>query len=422
MRGMSLRHRIFALFLLGRFPLPTEAADIDAALAWARRTWPWLALAYAAALWLMVWPAFAGNHPAPYRAIALVATHFLLYAIAATTAGCWVGFRVGYFAASIGPAIQATAGVGVLLLVWYFLRADPNWQGAFRDWARDTFTSVGWLLGGYLVLAFVVPDLVARLRRRERASITRALKAEAASERLARQSAESELRLLQAQVEPHFLYNTLANLRYLIQKNSPDALAMTDALIEYLRTSVPDMRARCVTLGREADHVRHYLDIMRMRLGGRLEFGVDVPEALRAVELPPLVLLTLVENAIKHGIAPLVDGGRVDVRAREAGDAVVIEVADTGAGLGAAQEAPVTEASTGAGLANARGRLWLTYGDAAELTLAANAPRGTVATLRIPREVAAAPAAREPRVLVMSTEEWARMKGSLPPTDERPAA
>ncbi|MDL1859858.1 hypothetical protein FBR04_02360 [Betaproteobacteria bacterium PRO7] len=422
MRGMSLHHRIFALLLLGRFPLPTEVADIDAALAWARRTWAWLALAYAAALWLTVWPAFAADQPLPYRVIALVATHFLLYAIAATTAGCWVGFRVGYFAASIGPAIQATVGVGVLLLVWYFLRADPDWQGAFRDWARDTFMSVGWFLGGYLVLAFVVPDLVARLRRRERASITRALKAEAASERLARQSAESELRLLQAQVEPHFLYNTLANLRYLIQKNSPDALAMTDALIEYLRTSVPDMRARRVTLGREADHVRHYLDIMRMRLGGRLEFGVDVPEPLRAVELPPLVLLTLVENAIKHGIAPLVEGGRVDVRAREAGDAVVIEVADSGAGLGAAKEAPVTEASTGAGLANARGRLWLTYGDAAELTLAANAPRGTVATLRIPREVAAAPAAREPRVLVMSTEEWARMKGSLPPTDERPAA
>ncbi|MCK6430990.1 MAG: hypothetical protein L6Q72_18185, partial [Burkholderiaceae bacterium] len=195
---MSLHHRIFALLLLGRFPLPTEVADIDAALAWARRTWAWLALAYAAALWLTVWPAFAADQPLPYRVIALVATHFLLYAIAATTAGCWVGFRVGYFAASIGPAIQATVGVGVLLLVWYFLRADPDWQGAFRDWARDTFMSVGWFLGGYLVLAFVVPDLVARLRRRERASITRALKAEAASERLARQSAESELRLLQA--------------------------------------------------------------------------------------------------------------------------------------------------------------------------------------------------------------------------------
>jgi len=421
MRGMRLRHRIFALLLLGRWPLPTEAADIDAALAWARRNAIWLALAYAVALWLMVWPAFAVDRPLPYRVIALAATHFLLYAIATTAAGCWVGFRVGYFAASIGPAIQATAGVAALLLVWHFLSADPDWHGAFGDWARDTFGSIGWLLGGYVVVAFVVPDLVARLRRRERASITRALRAEAASERLARQSAESELRLLQAQVEPHFLYNTLANLRYLIQKNSPDALAMTDALIEYLRTSVPDMRARRVTLGREADHVRHYLDIMRMRLGGRLEFAVDVPEPLRAVELPPLVLLTLVENAIKHGIAPLVEGGRVEVLARDAGDDLVIEVSDTGAGIAAAKEPPVTEASTGAGLANARGRLWLTYGDAAELTVAANAPRGTVAKLRIPREPAAAPAEREPRVLVMSSEEWARVRGALPPTDERPA-
>jgi LytS/YehU family sensor histidine kinase len=196
---------------------------------------------------------------------------------------------------------------------------------------------------------------------------------------------------------------------------------MTDALIEYLRTSVPDMRAQRVKLGREIDHARHYLEIMRMRLGGRLDFAIDVPESLRAIEVPPLVLLTLVENAIKHGIAPRVEGGAVGVSARDDGERIVIEVADTGAGLQSAREAPTKgDASTHAGLENAEGRLWLTYGDSAELTLAANVPRGTVATVRIPRTIETTGSSAG-RVLVMSKQEWRRMKDQ-PPPDPGPAA
>jgi signal transduction histidine kinase len=412
---MTTRHRAFAWLLLLRRALDSERDDIDAVFAWLARHWVWLALGYLIVLSVTVWPAFAGDHPPQYRAVAVVGTHFLLWAIASAIANCWVGFRV-LDSPSLAGALQAIVATTLALALFFAVQADPAWRQAFKGWWGDTFGSVWWFVAALMLVAYGVPDLVARLRRRERAAVTRALKAETASERLARQSAESELRLLQAQIEPHFLYNTLANLRFLIQKNSPDALAMTDSLIEYLRTSVPDMRAKRVTLGREADHVRHYLQIMRLRLGGRLEFSVDVPEALRAVELPPLVLLTLAENAIKHGIAPRVEGGRVDVRAREQGAAVLIEVADTGVGLPAAREAPVTEAATGAGLANARGRLWLTYGEAAELVLAANEPRGTIATVRVPRAIEPQADTRQPRVLVMSSEEWSRVKKQLPQT------
>jgi LytS/YehU family sensor histidine kinase len=202
---------------------------------------------------------------------------------------------------------------------------------------------------------------------------------------------------LQAQVEPHFLYNTLANLRYLVQKNSPDALRMTDALIEYLRTSVPDMRAQHVTLGREVEHARHYLEIMQMRMGGRLAFRIDVPAALGAIEIPPLVLLTLVENAVKHGIAPRVEGGEVLLSVSANEDALEIEVADTGAGVLPADAGMSAATSTGVGLENLRERLRLAYGRPVPVDLAPNQPRGTRVRMRIPRtRLAAVDVSREP--------------------------
>jgi signal transduction histidine kinase len=417
---MKPRHRLFAYLLLMRSPLAGEMDDIDAAYGWMRRNALWLALAYAVTLGFAVWPAFADSYDPPYRSVAVVGTHFLLWLLASTIATCWVGFRIGYWASSVGGAIQAIVGVTLVFALYFLFYADPRWQDAFQRWLSDTFGSLWVLLGAIFLVVYGVPDLVARLRRRERAAVTRALKAEASSERLARQTAESELRLLQAQVEPHFLYNTLANLRYLIQKNSPDALRMTDALIEYLRTSVPDMRAARVTLGREADHARHYLEIMQMRMGNRLAFAVDVPAALRDVEVPPLVLLTLVENAIKHGIAPLVEGGTVTLRAREDGQAIAIEVADTGVGPPAAGAHPAatdsTAKSTGVGLDNLRGRLQLAYGTDVAVELAPHEPRGTRVRLRLPRTMprSADAAADRPTAQVrVPTVDPARSAGLL---------
>jgi signal transduction histidine kinase len=405
---MTARHRWFAYFLLGRSPLATETADIDAAFRWMGRSWHWLVLGYAGILIVAIWPAFVGEFGVHYRVIALAGTHLLLLGIASVIAICWIGFRTPPWTWTWRKVVTASFLAPLCASVAYLIVSDPIWDQALRSWLRNTFGSIGWFLAA--VFGIYAVELVARLRQREDNAVTRALQAEASSEQLARKTAESELRLLQAQVEPHFLYNTLANLRYLIQKNSPDALKMTDALIEYLRTSVPDMRAQQVKLGREIDHARHYLEIMRMRLGGRLDFAIDVPESLRAIEVPPLVLLTLVENAIKHGIAPRVEGGAVGVRARDDGEGIVIEVADTGAGLPSAREAPTKgDASTHAGLENAKGRLWLTYGDSAELTLAANVPRGTVATVRIPRTIETTGSSAG-RVLVMSKEQWRRAK------------
>jgi LytS/YehU family sensor histidine kinase len=245
------------------------------------------------------------------------------------------------------------------------------------------------------------------------------LSAEAASEKLARKTAESELRLLQAQVEPHFLYNTLANLRYLIQKNSPDALRMTDALIEYLRTSVPDIRALRVTLGREADHARHYLEIMQMRMGSRLAFTVDVPTQLRAIEVPPLLFLTLVENAVKHGVGPRIEGGDVLLRAREDGEWIEVEVADTGVGLTAAKNEAAEVRSTGVGLDNLRGRLQLAYGQAVAVDLLPNAPRGARVVLRLPRAFPPAEAAEPGAEVLIMTADAARRAGLLETTEAR---
>jgi sensor histidine kinase YesM len=274
----------------------------------------------------------------------------------------------------------------------------------------------------FALMVIGVPELVAQLRLKERTLARQLLEAEATRERMARFTAASELRLLQAQVEPHFLYNTLANLRYLVQSGSTDALKMTDALIEYLRTSVPDMRSQQVTLGREVDHAHHYLQIMTIRMGGRLRHTIEVDEALRAVPLPPLVVLTLVENAIKHGIAPRVQGGTVALRARRAGEFAQVDIEDDGMGLGAGFGASSGEGaagrahppSSGTGLANIRKRLGIVYGDAASLELLPlnSDGSGTRARLRVPLTMAQDPTSR-PQVVVLSRAEGQRVLAQL---------
>jgi LytS/YehU family sensor histidine kinase len=288
---------------------------------------------------------------------------------------------------------------------------------AFVAWNRDTFTN-GVLLVMFALMVIGVPELVAQLRLKERTLARQLLEAEATRERMARFTAASELRLLQAQVEPHFLYNTLANLRYLVQSGSTDALKMTDALIEYLRTSVPDMRSQQVTLGREVDHAHHYLQIMTIRMGGRLRHTIEVDEALRAVPLPPLVVLTLVENAIKHGIAPRLQGGTVALRARRSGEFAQVDIEDDGAGFGANSGQGAAGRndlpSAGTGLANIRKRLGIAYGDAASLELLPlnSDGSGTRARLRVPLTMAQDPTSR-PQVVVLSRAEGQRVLAQL---------
>ena len=195
--------------------------------------------------------------------------------------------------------------------------------------------------------------------------------------------------MLQLQIEPHFLFNTLGSAQQLAEKGAPAAARLIADLIVFLRASTPSMRGESSTLKQEAALVGAYLAIMKTRLGKRLAYTIDVPAALEARTVPPGMVITLVENALKHGIEPCTAGGRVAVSAAIDRDArLVVSVADTGVGLA---EAP----GQGIGLANIRERLALLYAGRAHLALEANEPRGFVARIVFPdapTEYFAAPA------------------------------
>jgi hypothetical protein len=209
--------------------------------------------------------------------------------------------------------------------------------------------------------------------------------AECCRESLQAQMVEARLSALQAQIEPHFLFNTLANVKRLYETAPSRGREMLSSLINYLRAALPTMREPGSTLGREIELVRSFLTILQMRMGERLDFAIDAPGDLATARVPPMVLPTLVENAIKHGLSPLPEGGRIDIRARSEADTLVIDIADNGAGFAAS-------GGSGVGLANTRSRLAALYGAAASLSLKMASPRGVVATVRLPlhtQEVAA---------------------------------
>ena len=302
------------------------------------------------------------------------------------------------------------AAVGCLYLATAFVSAWYGWRKYVRKPAWKVFgifillllggAVVGFAVGNYnmgrtldevspekaaraiatavlvgIVLATILVG-IAHLRLREAGQREARLKAEADRERLARQGVQAELKLLQAQIEPHFLFNTLANVRHLVQSGSPDALAMLDHLIHYLRTALPEIRSEGSTLGREVELARAYLEIMRLRMGGALQVEVEVPADLAAHPFPPLMVITLVENAIKHGVAPV---GRGTIRVRASADAgrVRVEVDDDGTGLAGA-------IGQGVGLANLRERLRAMHGEAARLVLESREPAGTRASIEVP--------------------------------------
>ncbi len=190
-----------------------------------------------------------------------------------------------------------------------------------------------------------------------------------------RQAAEARLRLLQAQIEPHFLFNTLANLDALIQTDPKRARAMLGHLNDYLRATLLATRKEWTTLADEFAMLRGYLEVQAIRMGERLHHGLALPAALGTATLPPMLLQPLVENAIKHGLEPKVEGGEIRVAARDDGADVVIEVADTG--LGSADTG-----GTGIGLDNVRERLAAVGGT---LGYAKNPSGGVTVTLRIPK-------------------------------------
>ncbi|HEY8049508.1 MAG TPA: histidine kinase [Ramlibacter sp.] len=220
------------------------------------------------------------------------------------------------------------------------------------------------------------------MRKREREAREKAMRYEVERVEFQRQAADTRLRLLQAQVQPHFLFNTLANIRALVNAGSPRAVQVMDSLIAYLRCSVPQLQQADGTIGQEMDLVRSYLELMHMRMPDRLHYSVDCDAAALRAPCPPMALLTLVENAVRHGIDPGEEGGRIDVVARLEGERCVVTVTDTGVGL---QQG----GTGGSGLANLRERMKLAFGDA-QLRLASIEPHGTQAVLEYPAQAGAA--------------------------------
>jgi sensor histidine kinase YesM len=197
-------------------------------------------------------------------------------------------------------------------------------------------------------------------------------------EGLERRLVEARMAALQAQVEPHFLFNTLALIGQLIETDPPQAARIHQNLIDYLRATLPQMRARgSGTLGRQIEMSRAYLAIMQARMRSRLAVSIDVPEEMLSATFPVMMLQILIENAIKHGLEPKIEGGRIDIRASVEGQMLQVDVIDDGIGFN-------IHAGDGVGLANVRERLRILYGNRAQLVIEAPLTGGTRSSIRIP--------------------------------------
>ena len=241
----------------------------------------------------------------------------------------------------------------------------------------DFLTDLAWLI----IIASAILKIT--YKRTIQAEVKAAVATETAdSEQLKRQVVEARMAAMQAQVEPHFLFNTLASIDHLIETDPPRASTMQKNLIALLRASMPSMRESNPTqhdLGREMAVIRPYLEILKVRMEDRLQATINVPEGLLSAEFPPMMIQSLVENAIKHGLEPKAEGGTLTVSAEIVHGRLAVTVADTGLGFGRADTA-----GTGIGLANIRERLKLLYGDKASMVVADNLPSGTIVTLTVP--------------------------------------
>jgi sensor histidine kinase YesM len=273
---------------------------------------------------------------------------------------------------ALAVAIGVASAFGLLLRV-----AISNSWVVFEQLARTTWPRYA-LLGAGLALAL-------EFYRREMASVDAQRQAEVDRARFAGELAEARLQVLQAQIEPHFLFNTLANVRGLHGTDPAAARSMLEHLTHYLQAALPQMRDGRSTLGRDADIALAYLHIQQVRMGRRLVVGIDIPAELNGLPVPPMMLLTLAENAIKHGVGPALHGGTVRLGARVEEDRLILTVADSGVGL-------TVGSGTGIGLANIRARLAAQFGSAAQLALQNNELGGLTATIDLPLAPASQPA------------------------------
>lgn len=244
-------------------------------------------------------------------------------------------------------------------------------------WPALTTGHANWVFPAILLafsLATVLPAAIdLEIGLRTQASLV----AEASKHKIERQMLEAKLAALQGQIEPHFLFNTLANTRALIHQDANQAEQMLNHLIAYLRAAMPDMRLSTTTLGQELDRAVAYLQIFQIRLGARFQYSVQATDEVRACLIPPLAIMSLVENAIKHGIEPQPGEVRIDISATGADGQLLVTVSDNGRGF-------QNELGSGIGLLNVQERLSALFGDKAELQLQAKESGGVCASISLP--------------------------------------
>ena len=269
----------------------------------------------------------------------------------------WIHIKRNQILATVTPG----DGISSVSLV-----CEPE-SGAWSDWFK---VDDGTNLENAEAITRAITRRVAEHRRNEQAAAQQTV--------TEKELTVAKLSLLHAQVEPHFLYNTLASAQYLTRSDPARADEMLGNLITYLRHSLPRTEDSLSTLGEELERARAYLEILKIRMGPRLALQIEVPEALKVIALPSMMLQTLVENAIKHGLEPKSGGGTVWIIARQVDDALAVTVADDGQGFN------VQSSGTGIGLKNVRERLRLAYGNAASFNIVANFPTGVAATINVP--------------------------------------
>jgi signal transduction histidine kinase len=304
--------------------------------------------------------------------------HALIQAVivllAHTAAGQWRGVRMPRWKKQV-IALLVSAPLGTLLS---YVVMDFSSLADILNPAR--LLAIRVMLGMTLLIGFMV-GLASLYRERDEQANAQALTFALERQTLERQTADARLAVLQSQLAPHFLFNTLANVQALVESGSPRAAPVLASLIQYLRAAIPRIDDGAPTLGSEEALVRAYLDLMQMRMPDRLQYSLTIDPQLRAQRLPSMLLLTLVENAVRHGIDQSEIGGHIEVGARlhAATGLVRLWVSDTGVGIDESR-------GSGTGLANLRARLAATYGDRAQLLLSAVSPHGVHAEVELPAQ------------------------------------
>jgi signal transduction histidine kinase len=343
---------------------------------WRALTGPSVAIAVALAVIaaILLNPIFQPPFPVLLGRTLFVAVVLLLAFVAA---GQW---RVRWLPRWLVQVIAVVLAAPVATLLVYLVSVGGNPMTFFGT--RGMVMGFMWIAGSGIVLGTLLA-LGALVRERDALATSQALQFALERETLQRQATDARLALLQSQIAPHFLFNTLANVQALVESGSPRAAPLLASLIAYLRAAMPRLADTQATLGDEAALVAAYLELMQMRMPDRLHWALDIPPALHARRFPAMALLTLVENAVRHGIDPSEAGGRIEVGARDEGGSLRVWVRDTGAGM-----APTAQAGTG--LANLRARLQAAYGSAARLELSEHTqPHGVLAEIVLPAEAVA---------------------------------